>query len=153
LPTLPTVFADESGNTGEDLLSLDQPVFAVGSVRLSDEDATSLLASTEIGDRREWKFSRLKRSGVGRRSILQIINSLEPKRAKWAAAHKRYMISCKLVDELLEPVLKDAGIDLYDKAGQIVVSNAWFEAVPEALEGMALINSSTSSSKCTGLVP
>lgn len=131
--TLPRIFADESGNTGEDLLSLDQPIFAVGSVHLTDEAAVDLLSSTEIGDRPEWKFSRLRKSGPGRRSILQILNGLSPATGKWAAAHKRYMISCKIVDSLLEPVLHAAGVNIYDKAGQVVLANAWHEAIPATL--------------------
>jgi hypothetical protein len=49
---LPRVFADESGQTGEDLLLLEQPVFSVGSVLLGDEEAERILKDAGLNERR-----------------------------------------------------------------------------------------------------
>jgi hypothetical protein len=133
IETLRRIHSDESGNTGEDLLDPDQPVFALGSVALADEEALTTLKTAGLGEFRDWKFKKLKRSGAGRRSIVSVIEQLAPQTSKYVAAHKPYMLVAKMVDDLLEPVLKDAGTDLYDMSGQVVIANQWFDAFPDAL--------------------
>jgi hypothetical protein len=59
---------DESGNTGEDLLNAQQPVFVLASVHVSEEDASSLLGLRT----RELHFTREKNSQKGRQKILEI---------------------------------------------------------------------------------
>lgn len=130
---LPRVYVDESGHTGEDLMSLDQPIFSVGSAYLSHDEAVTILAEAGLSARRDWKFRKLRRSGAGRRAILKVLEALTPQSAKFALAHKRYVIVAKIVDQLLEPVLSEAGIDLYDRGGQVVVASTWFFSLPIAM--------------------
>ncbi len=129
----PRVYVDESGQTGEDLMSLDQPIFSLGSSSLTDEDAASILSDAGLDGRRDWKFRKLRRSGPGRRAIVKVLEALTPQTAKFALVHKRYMIVAKIVDQLLEPVLRAADVDLYDRGGQVVVGSAWFFTLPVAL--------------------
>jgi len=67
----PIVAFDETGNTGDNLLDPDQPVFVLASVQLPDEDTVRVLGDPAG----EIKFAKLKRSRVGERRILSILNS------------------------------------------------------------------------------
>ena len=104
--TSSTIVMDEAGNTGENLLDRTQPVYALAGLNISEEEA-----QTAVNDARartqmpELKFSRLRSSGRGRRNLLALLDalSLDPARASLAAAHKTWMLSAKLVDELIEP--------------------------------------------------
>lgn len=65
---------DESGNTGGNLLDGEQPVFALASVQLSNDEAAALVAS--LGTKQgELKFSSLRSSGPGRRKILTLLKA------------------------------------------------------------------------------
>lgn len=114
-------------------MSLNQPIFSLGSSYLTDHEAEAILSDAGLDGRRDWKFRKLRRSGPGRRAILRVLEVLTPQTAKFALVHKRYMIVAKMVDQLLEPVLREADIDLYDRGGQVVVASAWFFALPVAV--------------------
>ena len=133
LVQLPVVYCDESGQTGEDLLNLAQPVFTVAGVHLDDGVAHDLVNDARLNNFTEWKFKRLRQSGNGRRAILRVLEALTSREAKWSGAHKRFVVVAKIVDQLLEPLMHEAGIDIYDRGGQNVVANAWFQAIPDAL--------------------
>ena len=62
---------DESGNSGANLLDPEQPVFALASLRVSDDLAAEILCDTA----KELKFNRLRRSADGRQKVLRILNS------------------------------------------------------------------------------
>lgn len=128
----PVVHVDESGHTGQDLLDLAQPIFSAGSVHLSEEASIRLLSESGLSDRRDWKFRRLRNSGAGRRAILSVIEGLSPETAKFAAAHKPFLVVAKMVDQLLEPLLREIDVDLYDRGGQMVVASTWFYSIPDA---------------------
>jgi hypothetical protein len=129
---------DESGNTGEDLLNEQQPVYVLASVQVAEDDASSLLNP----ETRELHLSRAKRSGAGRRSILEILSSdlLSDDNVKVYVVHKSYMITGKLVDVLLEPVIREDGIDLYVDGSNVAITNllhaVWPAFSPSGFEGL-----------------
>ena len=110
----PSIIAmDEAGNTGENLLDRDQPVFALAAVHMPEERAQELVdAALSRTQMSELKFSRLRTSNPGRRNILTLLQDAGFTResAATAAAHKPWMLAAKLVDELVEPAMTEAGI-------------------------------------------
>jgi hypothetical protein len=120
MDTLPTVAMDEAGNTGENLLDPDQPVFALAAlaVPVSDVEAAvrSALGRTQM---KELKFNRLRTSNPGRRNILKLLEDLQlsPASAAVALAHKPYMVALKMVDELVEPRMRARGLRMAWYAG------------------------------------
>ena len=41
--TLPNIYFDESGNTGQDLINLEQPVYVLTSVKFNDIESLELI--------------------------------------------------------------------------------------------------------------
>ena len=123
-----TVAFDESGNSGANLLDSEQPVFVLASVHVSDDEAANLIdpKSDEI------KFSKLRRSAIGRRKILEILDSksLNDEQILVSGFHKPFMIITKMVDLLIEPMLYDSGIDLCERGANIAMANMLFFTMP-----------------------
>jgi hypothetical protein len=101
---LPAIYFDESGNTGPALLDERQPIFALASVNLSDETASSLLEP--LGDGQdEIKFSVLRNDGARSAKLMEMLGSpvLTPEVARVSVFHKPYTTVAKLCDLLMEP--------------------------------------------------
>lgn len=124
----PIVAFDESGNSGGNLLDNDQTVFVLASVNLTDDEAYKILEPRKT----EYKFSRLKRSMEGRRTILAALNSplLTDDKFLISGFHKLYMTITKMVDLLFEPLAHCNGIDLYERGENIALSNVLFYCLP-----------------------
>jgi hypothetical protein len=120
----PLVAFDESGNSGPQLLDPEQPIFALASVFLSDEEARAVLPGRD----REYKFGQLKRSAPGQATILAALNSplLSAEACLLSAVHKRFMALTKIVDLLVEPLVHRHGVDLYARGANIALSNMWY---------------------------
>jgi hypothetical protein len=112
---------DESGNTGQDLLNLAQPVYALASVHLPETEARELLR----GGDGEPHFVKCKRSSRGRAQIMEILTSpaFTPASVKVSVMHKSFMLTSKLVDLLIEPVLRSFGVDMYSNGAHLATSN------------------------------
>lgn len=95
--TFPVVVMDEAGHTGENLLDGEQPVYALAAVRL--DPAVADVAVTAALERQrggvELKFSRLRRSSVGRRNILALLEEVKatPDDAAIIVVHKPWMLA------------------------------------------------------------
>lgn len=138
----PLVAFDESGNTGQNLLDPAQPVFALASVLLSDEDARSLLALATPPGASEAKFSRLRGSGEGRRRLVAFFESplLPVHTVKLSIFHKPFLATTKIVDLLVEPMAHAAGHNLYEKRGNLALANL-LHAVTSSFCGQAAFES------------
>jgi hypothetical protein len=101
---------DETGNTGPDLLQRDQPLYVLAAVRLTDEEASEVLRSDL-----ERHFVRDKRSNAGRRRVIESLSSslLTADTVRYSIVHKPFSATAKMIDLLVEPVLADAGVDMY----------------------------------------
>ena len=129
--TNPLVAFDEAGNTGSDLLNPSQPVFVLASVCFSDAQAESLLKLAR-GQGPEPHFANLIRRKSGRERVLEIINSplVSPETVKITACHKKFQALAQIVDLLIEPMLQEMDIDLYDQGGNIAMSNMLYYVLP-----------------------
>ena len=96
------------------LLDPEQPVFVLAAVHLGDAHAERL-ASGFAGPSDEAHYTRLRRSGAGRRRILSGLGdaALTAESVRVSALHKPFMAVGKLVDLLIEPTVAEAGGDLY----------------------------------------
>lgn len=56
------LFCDESGNTGVDLLNVDQPVFALASTNLGSGGAAALVRPLLRQKQVEAKYTKLRQS-------------------------------------------------------------------------------------------
>ncbi len=128
----PVVVIDESGNTGSDLLSSEQPVFALASTAISPAEAEGLLSGIRTPQTQEIKFSKLKKTPGGRHRILEFLRAPELTKAaiKITLFHKRFMIITKVVDLLVETMTHGDGIDLYCDGANIALSNLHFFCMP-----------------------
>jgi hypothetical protein len=133
---LETVFIDECGYTGEDLLNREQPVFVLASVNLPE--SVCLEYKQEYFSRirsQELKHSRLCRRNAQQDMIIQFIKDLGGRSDSvfFDYSHKKYMLATKLVDLIIEKLAYDSGIDFYEEGLNIAFSNLLYYMVPAAL--------------------
>jgi hypothetical protein len=113
---LRTIYCDESGFTGYNLLDPLQPVFAVASADIAEHRAAGILRdSFPRYQGAEFKFSNIWGS-KNRAGLLRFAAHLQ----EFAdvsfiyMADKRFAVLTKMVDFLIEPYITHAGYDFYD---------------------------------------
>ena len=128
----PLVAFDESGHTGEDLLNDRQPIFALASVHLSDAQTDEALKLLYNRPGQEVKFKNLKKSEAGRGRVISLLKSeyTTPDNIKVMVFHKKYMITAKVVDLLIEPIADRDGVDLYKRGANISLANLYHTVMP-----------------------
>lgn len=129
------VWFDESGHTGEDLLNADQPVFALASSNVSREAAEHLAGTHFAGVKAaELKHGALASRERGRRQILAFLTDALTQGAFavdiW---HKEFTLFTTLVDFWVEEAMRLDGVDLYDRGGNIGLSNLTYMALTTLL--------------------
>ncbi|MHA1560018.1 MAG: DUF3800 domain-containing protein [Alphaproteobacteria bacterium] len=115
MPTT-TLFMDESGFTGPDLLNPDQPIFAVASTSLSNDDAEAILRdSFPRFQGNEFKFGRIWARSTNRQGLIRFAQAVGQSAASVFVYYidKRFCALTKFVDFLIEPVLHTQGYDFY----------------------------------------
>ena len=133
------VAADESGWNGEDLYRPGDPYFVIGSVAIDDETAAPLVEDLRraagISQAIELKFRHFTNSDRRLHALAEFLDSGGPlaDRTGIYLTDKRYFVTAKIIDLLLEEHSHARGVDLYadDKARKI----AWnfFNEGPRAL--------------------
>lgn len=121
-----TVYLDESGFTGNNLLDEAQPIFIVSAVAISVEEATKLVAevSKEFSlTAKEIKGSKLCGFARGRQAILKLLELLKG-RYRFIAMNKRYAAACKVFEYLVEPTISDCSWFFYQKRFHYFVADA-----------------------------
>jgi len=119
------LYIDESGNTGSDYLSEDQPFFVLGIHWMSEDDLAILkkdVFSQYKAD--ELKFKNLKRRNDKRR-MLGVTSFLEKRKDRFCAyiVHKKSVLIEKFVHDCIEPVCWKDGMDLSDRGGILAYTN------------------------------
>lgn len=115
--TTRTIYFDESGFTGYNLLDPVQPIFAIASVDISEEQAEEILSTSfprYQGD--EFHFTNIWRSNHKAR-LRTFCSQLDQvaERSFCYVTNKRFAVLAKMMDFLVEPVVTDAGQDFYDE--------------------------------------
>jgi len=111
-----TIFIDESGFTGGDLLNREQPFFAVTTSDIGEDEAEDILrTSFPRYQGREFKFGKLWSRNTNRRGLLRFAEFLKERNEQvfvwWV--DKKFCVLTKFVDFLIEPILHDEGYDFY----------------------------------------
>ncbi|PXX46972.1 DUF3800 domain-containing protein [Undibacterium pigrum] len=71
------IFCDESGNTGSDLLNKEQPLFSLASTCLDADVAAGLVGPLLCRGQTEAKYSKLKSSVSGQKTLIEFFMSPE----------------------------------------------------------------------------
>lgn len=128
-----TIFLDESGYTGINLLDDGQPLFVLASLALEPTEADELkeeyfgsIAANEL------KHSQLKRRPGQRVQVLRFLDHLtaSPDLAKIWIADKRFAGWVKVVDFIVEPFLEARGINLYKDGANQATATVLHKALP-----------------------
>ncbi|MGV9211056.1 hypothetical protein ACTFTM_04240 [Micromonospora sp. RB23] len=115
------IAADESGWDGEALFQATEPYMTIGSVAIDDGDAATVLAllrrDAGIKQAGELKFSHFARGGNQRR-LEVLARALRPGgmlagRASIFMIDKRFFVTAKIIDLLLEEYAHENGVDLH----------------------------------------
>ena len=124
------IYFDESGYTGQDLLNPAQPVFVGASTNLSDEAAAALVSKCFPDVRaRELKHSVLCRRARGQEQIIRLLRNICPDDFAVSVAHKEFVIIALLVEYWVEPAMRDDGINLYERGGNLALCNTLYQVL------------------------
>jgi hypothetical protein len=127
-----TIYCDEAGNSGANLLDPDQPCFVLASNDFSREEAESLLEHVRSAQGAEPKFTSLKKSGAGVDKLIRFLADprLNGERVLVDVFHKKFMVTTKMVDLIAETVIHKIGGDLYEQGANIAMSNMLHHCMP-----------------------
>jgi hypothetical protein len=127
-----TIYCDEAGNTGANLLDPDQPFFILASNDFSSGEADGLLEHVRTGQGGEPKFSVLRRRPEGIARVIRLLSDprLNKDRVRVGVFHKRYMIVSKMVDLIAETLIHEIGGDLYERGANIAMANFHYYCMP-----------------------
>jgi hypothetical protein len=118
-----TMFCDESGFTGQDLLNPDQLYFSYSSVLIAPEEAEQIVSQAKVdfrlGD--ELKGSRMLGSSLGRRGAEFVFEKLVD-RSITVVADKRFALAGKLYEYIFDPVV-EGSTALYEVGFNKCVAN------------------------------
>jgi hypothetical protein len=122
------LFLDESGYTGPDLISEEQPVFTLASTNVGEIEASNLLAACFGVRQGEIKFANLVKSARGQRQIIEFLRAFDPSRGNCAfySFHKQFVLCAYLIDFWLEPMMHEDGVNLYERGGNIALNNVTY---------------------------
>jgi hypothetical protein len=114
--TVRTLYFDESGYTGYNLLDPLQPIFAVASSYVNENDAQAILTNSFCNYRgSEFKFSNIWKSSSreGLKNFVGIFKE-RPDSSFAYVIDKKLGVLTKIVDFLIEPSVTNDGYDFYD---------------------------------------
>ncbi len=110
------IYFDESGQTGTHMFDPGQPFFALGSTNIPEQEAAEIIAKTfprQQGP--ELKSGNVLRRPTGRQQFLKFAEEVGARADCFCAAKlgKRSVVVSKIVDQLVEPMLREEGYDFY----------------------------------------
>ncbi len=115
METIQTVYLDEAGFTGNNLLDLDQPIFVYSAVAMSEDQAAALHSEMISRFRlrgHELKGSRLVKRRRGREAISWLLER-SGERTLVATYDKRYALAGRFYEYIFEPLLTNLSTVLY----------------------------------------
>lgn len=130
--TKPDIFFDESGNTGGNLLDPSQPFFTLSSTCISKIDALKALELIGSKSPTEAHFKTLKRRKSGQDGVIRLLESkfINDENVKIFLIDKKYMLTTKIVDILIETWSFNRGLDLYINGQNLALSNLYYFCLP-----------------------
>jgi hypothetical protein len=137
-----TIYGDEAGFTGNNLLDPNQPFFAYATVAADPSHATEVVQRA-VRDFRiqagELKGKRLITSNRGRKAIASVLGPFADS-ALVQAYHKRYTLATKFFEYVFEPVLAEQN-SLFYNCGlhRFISAFIYVEAMTDGEDAVALL--------------
>lgn len=124
-----TIFLDESGYTGHDLMSSEQKVFVLASTDFDEVESRELIRKFFPNSQAfELKHQALAKRPRGQQQIAALINELvkHKNRISVYVIHKKFYLFQKFVDCWLEPVMHQTEFNFYQDGMNIEFCNMAF---------------------------
>jgi hypothetical protein len=126
--TLGTIYCDEAGFTGNNLLDDEQEVFAFSSVAIEPKHANDivegLIKNFKLNSG-EIKGSRLLNSANGREAITSVLKTLQSS-GRITTHMKKFALACKFFEYIFEPSLARQSSIFYEAGFHLYVSTLLF---------------------------
>lgn len=124
------IFFDEAGNTGDNLLDKDQPIYVLSSNDYSDAEIQQILTPLDIAKCDELHFKSLKKYTKYRNAIIDIFNHdlITSEHIKYSYVNKKYGLICNIIDKIIEPMFYDLGFNMYKKGLNLTYANGLYIA-------------------------
>lgn len=121
------IFFDEAGNSGQNLLDTDQPVYVLVSHNFSIEEAESILSPLKTVSS-EIHFNKLKKYPKYQKPIEEILNNplINYNRIKIAYYNKKFALCAHLVDQLVETTFYNHGLEFYEEGLNIAFAESLY---------------------------
>lgn len=109
------IYFDEAGNSGQNLLDENQPIYVLVSHNFSIEESQSILSPLKT-ESEEIHFSKIKKYKKYEKPIQKILNNqaINYDRIKIAYYDKKYALCAHLVDQLVETTFYNHGFEYYE---------------------------------------
>lgn len=133
-----TVYCDESGFTGENLLQEEQPYFVYSAVAIDEDEAEEIVKETIERHRikaTELKAGQLLKRPRGRQAMMDVVGRIVPN-SSVAVFHKRYSLAGKMFEYLIEPAISSGSSLFYDIGFHKFVANGLYMGLH--LENMSI---------------
>jgi hypothetical protein len=136
-----TVYFDESGYTGENLLKSDQPTFSYATVKIDNSKAEELVESifkkypkqTQSG---ELKATTLLKTEKGKQAILDILNTLRDD-IKISVSDKKFALAAKFFEYMIEPVISSKNSIFYQLKFHKYIANVLYMSLVIGQDNLA----------------
>lgn len=121
------VYFDEAGNSGQNLLDKDQPIYIVVSHNFSYEETEKLLAPLKTGSD-EIHFNKIKKYPKYQKPIETILNNplINYDRIKIAYYNKKFALCAHLVDQLVETTFHYNNLSYYENGLNIIYAQSLY---------------------------
>lgn len=136
------IFCDESGHTGANLLDKTQPYFVFASNDFDDETAARFLNIVKTEQAVEAKFKKLKKSSPGRKKLITLFRDKDfcDKHLVLTIYEKEFYVITKLVDLVVESILHNLGVDLYQGKMNLAMSNFLYASLKNEVDSFAFLS-------------
>ena len=128
-----TLFLDESGYTGSNVLDKQQPAFVISTIGLSEAECLELKNQffSEI-QASELKHVDIAKRPKGQKMVIEFLNHLTtmPNAFKLGLVHKEYALVGKCVDILTETAAHETGFNIYRQGFNLALTNVLFLVLP-----------------------
>ncbi len=127
-----TVYMDESGYTGYDLLNLDQPFQGASSLLIDEKIAESLIKDLFLKKQNgELKHKKLSRRKSHWKSLLEIqkiiLNDFD---GLTYVCDKKYLLILRFLDDCVEPFFYENGINFFKDGNNYALASLLYYTAP-----------------------